>query len=176
MRLPPTVQISNKDQQPLIKYKKYPLTFSFRYGQQLADLASKVLGHIDSKVSIIGRGWDTQIFKGSECEHSEPFLFIANSNYSTYEILIDCYKCKLPAKLLGGNKAPNTQEILRSLISFKQNNTALHRDHKKYDSFSDLLKRNKNGETIKLANLVEDNIEHAEELINALEWSRQTLA
>ncbi|WP_413694442.1 UvrD-helicase domain-containing protein [Psychromonas sp. KJ10-2] len=157
----------------MISFDKYPLTHSFRYGQDLADLASKVLNHIDNKIAITGRGYDTQIIKGSECEHSEPFLFIAYTNFSTYEVLTDCYQSDVPAKILGDTKVQNAQSVLSSLISFSRHGLATHNDHKKYKSFSELLERNnKGGELSKLAEMVNSNIEYAEDLLKAFEWSK----
>lgn len=50
----------------ILPFEDFPLSCSFRYGQSIANLASKILNHINDDVKITGKGFNTKVFKGSE--------------------------------------------------------------------------------------------------------------
>ncbi|CAH0543275.1 hypothetical protein VMF7928_04501 [Vibrio marisflavi CECT 7928] len=96
----------------IIPHPAYPLSHSFRFGPNIASLATKILNHCDDKVLIHGRGFDTQVIKGSEYNGSDPFLYLAHTNINLLDVLISCYQTKIPA-VFTSNKAGNTLSKLK---------------------------------------------------------------
>lgn len=159
----------------IIPYEAFPLSCSFRYGQQIADIATKILNKADSKIHITGRGFDTQVFKGSDYSGAEPFLFIAHANSTLLDVLVECYENKVPA-VLSGNKAAYTLDKLTSLLSFKLNNKPLLKSHQRYENFQTLIIKETDAETVRFIELIETDMRAAKKLREALMWSLDIIA
>lgn len=154
----------------VIPHQAFPLSNSFRYGQQIADLASKILRKAKPNVKITGSGYDTQIIKGSDYNGDEPMLVIGHTNSMLFKILIECYHARIPAILLSG-KAGIFLEKLNSLIEFIENGKPTYHSHKKYDNYKKVSFHEKDSETIIFIKLIEEDITQAKELRKALAWS-----
>jgi hypothetical protein len=154
----------------VIPHKPFPLSCSFRYGQQIADLATKILQKADPNVSIKGLGFDTQIVKGSEYEGDESMLFIAHSNKTLMDTLIEAYDAQVPAILVSG-KAGLYLDKLHSMINFKEHGVPTYKPHEKYKDYKRLVFFEKDSESIIFAKMIDENMDKAKDLREALAWS-----
>ena len=154
----------------VIPHKPFPLSFSFRYGQQIADLATKILQKADPKTNITGLGYDTKIIKGSEYEGDEPMLLIAHSNSTLLDVLIEGYHAQVPTVLLSG-KAELYLDKLHSMINFKEHGVPTYKPHEKHKDYKRLVFFEKDSESIVFAKLIEESMDKAKELRDALSWS-----
>jgi hypothetical protein len=154
----------------VIPYQAFPLSNSFRYGQQIADLASKILKKAEPNVKITGSGYDTQIIKGSDYQGADPMLVIGHTNSMLLSILVECYHANIPAVLLSG-KAGLYLEKLNSLIEFVENGKPTYHSHKKYDNYKQVTFYEKDSETTIFVKLIDEDMTKAKELRKALAWS-----
>lgn len=156
----------------VIPHKKYRLSCSFRFGPQVASLATKVLNKSDDTIEVQGLGYDTEVFNGSSYFGDSPFLYLSQSNASLLEALLSCYQVNVKAKL-GQGKDSQSYKKLESLLSFKKNNEPLLQGHKRYNSIEQLAVYEKDAETAFLLDIMDADLKKAELLLKALEWSCQ---
>ena len=154
----------------IIPHPAYPLSHSFRFGPNIANLATKVLNHSDANVLIHGKGFDTQIIKGSEYNGSEPFLYLSHTNVNLLNVLISCYQAKIPA-VFTSNKAGMTLSKLKSMVSLHTCGKANLVSHKKYPTLEALLLGEKDLETQTFGEWIEHQDEKVELLVQALKWT-----
>lgn len=155
----------------IIPFERFPLSQSFRYGQEIADLANKILHHYDDTINIKGSGAESSVVNAKNYEGNEPFLFLAHSNQSLLEALVECHQAGIPAKFYNG-KSEFTYRNLSSLFSLHTTGKGKLPSHTSFSSLHELLNSNKQAETKYLATLIQEDEEHAEKLLSALEWSQ----
>lgn len=153
----------------MLPYENFPLTQSFRYGQKLANLAQKVLHHINKSVSITGSGFDTQIIRASDYNSAEKILIVSNTNIECYENLLHGYLSDIPMTLIGENKIKTVQTSIAAMIEIKDLGLTTHPYFRKYHSLEGLLERERSGEAIRLAQIVQEG--NGKALIDAFDWS-----
>ena len=154
----------------IIPCKSQPLSCSFRYGEKIAALATKILSHDNPEIKITGLGLDTDIIKGSDYNESHTLLYIANSNEALQNILLECYLAGVPAKFVT-NKAEFSAQNLKSLLSLASGGGPLIAQHKEYLNFEKALLNPKTNETRIFVELIKQDVERANLMLNALEWS-----
>ncbi|EJS2611046.1 MULTISPECIES: helicase HerA domain-containing protein [Vibrio] len=154
----------------VVPCESFPLSVSFRYGQDLADLASKILKHYDTSVKITGRGFDTEIIKGSDYDDSDNMLYIAHTNIHLLDILIDCYKSKIPTVFVTDNKASFTLMKAESILNISQNGEGIG-FYKKYDNIDKLIAEQRDLETKVIIEWFKEDREKFMDLIMALRWT-----
>ncbi|GAD91275.1 hypothetical protein VHA01S_080_00150 [Vibrio halioticoli NBRC 102217] len=154
----------------LIPYEGFQLSHSFRFGQKVADLATKVLKHTDPKISIKGVGFDTQVVLGSKYNGAEQFLYISHTNASLLEVLLSCHQAQIPAAFLS-NKAEFSLRKLNSMMRLAAGQESVLVAHQKYKSLEHLLLNEKDNETQLFGELIESDYEKARSLHDALQWS-----
>lgn len=157
----------------IIPCEALPLSNSFRYGQQVADLATKVLRHSDEKIKITGRGFDTEIIKGSSYDDADSFLYIAHTNIHLLDILIDCYKASVPTVFIT-DKASYTLMKAESISHISQGGEGVG-VFKKYDSIDRLIAEQRDLETKVLVEWFKEDRDKFNDLIGALRWSLDIL-
>ncbi|MFA0393459.1 DUF87 domain-containing protein [Vibrio sp. 10N.222.54.A1] len=154
----------------VIPHQSFPLSCSFRYGQEIADLATKILQKADPKIKITGLGYDTKIVKGSEYNDDCSMLFISHSNVTLLETLIEAYHAQVPTVLMSG-KAGLYLDKLNSMIEFKEHGTPTYKPHQKYNDYKRLVFSERDSESTTFAKMIDENIDNAKELRQALSWS-----
>ncbi|GAM71716.1 DNA helicase [Vibrio sp. JCM 19236] len=154
----------------LIPYEGIELSRSFRFGQKVADLATKVLNHVDPKISIKGVGYDTDVVLGSQYDGVEPFLYLSHTNASLLEVLISCHQANVPATFLS-NKAEYSLRKLNSMMRIAAGQESVLPTHKKYKSLEHLLLNEKDTETQLYGEWIEHDYPRARKLHDALVWS-----
>jgi superfamily I DNA/RNA helicase len=154
----------------IIPCKSQALSNAFRYGQKIADLATKILRHDNEEIQITGLGFNTEIVKGSEYNDPQPILFIANSNESLQNILLESYQFGVPAKFVT-NKASYSAKNLASLLSIAKDGKPLLAAHKEYSNIEKVLLNPRSSENRIFAELIKKDLTQAESMLRALEWS-----
>ncbi|MEZ9863872.1 DUF87 domain-containing protein [Vibrio breoganii] len=154
----------------LIPYEGFQLSHSFRFGPKVADLATKVLNHVDPKVEIKGAGFDTEVFLGSEYDGVEPFLYLSHTNASLLEVLVSCHQANVPATFIS-NKAEYSLRKLNSMMRLAAGQESVLPTHKKYKSLEQLLLNEKDTETQLFGDWIENDYNKARRLHEALVWS-----
>ena len=146
------------------------LSNAFRYGQTIADLATKILRHDNPDIQITGLGFDTDIVKGSEYNESHTLLYIANSNAELQNILLECYKSGVPAKFVT-NKAKYSADNLEILLSLADKQGPTISAHKEYETLEHALIHPKSNETRIFGELILNDPDRAKSMLAALRWS-----
>jgi hypothetical protein len=146
------------------------LSNAFRYGQTIADLATKILRHDNPDIQITGLGFDTDLIKGSEYNESHTLLYIANSNAALHNILLECYQSGIPAKFVT-NKAKYSADNLESLLSLADKQEPTISTHKEYETLEHALIHPKNNETRIFGELILNDVNRAKSMLAALRWS-----
>ncbi|NGZ66581.1 DUF87 domain-containing protein [Vibrio aestuarianus subsp. cardii] len=154
----------------VIPYEAFPLSCSFRYGQRIADLATRILRHLDDKIRITGLGFDTRIVKGSDYEGTEPFLYLAHTNSNLLEVVTSCYQAGIEAAFTS-NKASFTAKKIRSIISIHEGGEPLISQHKRYKDIESLARSERDLETKNILEWLNEDISKVKTLARALEWS-----
>ncbi|WP_221073251.1 3'-5' exonuclease [Vibrio alfacsensis] len=154
----------------VVPCEPFPLSVSFRYGQELADLASKILNHVDTKLKITGKGFDTEIIKGSDYDDADNLLYIAHTNIHLLDVLIDCYKSKVPTVFVTDNKPSFTLMKAESILSISQNGEGIG-FYKKYDNIDKLIAEQRDLETKVIVEWFKEDREKFMDLIMALRWT-----
>lgn len=154
----------------VIPHEAFPLSCSFRYGQRVADLATKILRHLDDKIRITGLGFDTRIVKGSDYDATEPFLYLSHTNVNLFEVVLSCYQSQVPAAFTS-NKAKMTADKIRSILSIHDGGEALISQHKRYKDMRALTFGERDLETKTILEWLNSDIDKVKTLANALEWS-----
>ena len=155
----------------IIPFEAYPLSCSFRYGKEIAKLATDVLSKMDSSVKVTGLGEPTDIICGTHADDDQQVMCICYRNDSLLELLIKNHEEDRPAILTNG-KTEWLRDILQSLLHFKSNNkkASTFSRHERYKSYDELILGEKDGNTQSLVHYIEET-ELAESLLNALNWS-----
>ncbi|ELA9367432.1 DUF87 domain-containing protein [Vibrio parahaemolyticus] len=154
----------------VIPYEAFPLSCSFRYGQRIADLATRILRHLDDKIRITGLGFDTRIVKGSDYEGTDSFLYLAHTNSNLLEVLLSCYQTGIEAAFTS-NKASFTAAKVRSIISLHEGGEPLISQHKRYKNIDDLARGDRDLETKMILEWLNEDSGKVKALASALEWS-----
>lgn len=158
------------DAMNIIPHESYPLSHSFRFGQRVADLATKVLRHLDPDVCITGSGYDTEVITGSRYNDTHAFLFIAHTNASLLEALLTCYQANIPASFVS-NKANFSLRKLNSMMRISAGQESPLEQHHTYTSLEHLLLNEKDSETQLFGEWIKKDYAKATRLHEALAWS-----
>ncbi|MEZ9825314.1 hypothetical protein OAS_19470 [Vibrio cyclitrophicus ZF65] len=97
-------------------------------------------------------------------------LFISHSNVTLLNTLVEAYHAQVPAVLMSG-KAGLYLDKLNSMIEFKEHGTPMYKLHQKYKGYKRLVFSERYSESITFAKIIDDNIDNAKELRQALSWS-----
>lgn len=157
----------------IIPCETFPLSNSFRYGQQIADLATNILRHYDTKIKITGRGFDTEIFKGSNYDDADSLLYIAHTNIHLLDLLIDCHKASVPTVFVT-NKAGFTLMKAESISNISQGGEGVG-IFKKYDCIDKFIAEQRDLETKVVIEWFKEDRDKFNNLIAALRWSLDIL-
>lgn len=153
----------------VIPCEAFPLSNSFRYGQEVADLATKILRHSDEKIKITGRGYNTDIIKGSNYNGADSMLYISHTNINLLEILIDCYLAKVPTVFVT-DKASFTLMKVESILHLTQGGEGVG-FFNRYDSIDRFIAEQRDLETKAIVDWFRDNREKFDTLLAALRWT-----
>jgi len=155
----------------IIPYKTYPLSQSFRYGKEIADLASTILQHHNESVNISGINNDSKIVNAKDYEGTGKLLYITHTNKGLYEALITSFQTGAPTKCIG-NKVEFTLNNLKSLFSLHNNGKGELSAHSRYTSLEEIIDNDSiNSETKYLSELILKDPKKASILMRAIEWS-----
>ncbi|MFA0155685.1 UvrD-helicase domain-containing protein [Vibrio sp. 10N.261.46.A3] len=155
----------------IIPLPSYPLSRSFRYGNEIASLATKILGKMDLRVKVTGLGESTEILEGTPNHDLDPVMCITYRNDSLLSLLIDYFQQNQPAILCNG-KTQWLRDTLQSLLHFKAGEPHLSQfpKHKKYKTYDELIALERDGNTSSLVHYIEETDE-SRVLLDALNWS-----
>ncbi|WP_318433668.1 helicase HerA domain-containing protein [Photobacterium leiognathi] len=156
----------------LIPYETFPLSNSFRFGQRVAELANKVLHHHNPNVNITGKGFDTEVIRGSEYNGTEPLLFISNTNAALFDVLITGYENNVPMCFIG-NKVKSYSVVVDSLLSLKLANKPKLPAHKRFKDFNGFKATARDAESKYFATLLDEDTDKAQTLLSAFNWCVQ---
>lgn len=154
----------------VLPVETFPLTNAFRYGQEVADLATKILKHNDETISISGLG-DTTIIKGSDYNDADDMLYVAHTNIHLLDVLIDSYQIKVPTAFISDKKAAYTLMKAESLISISQNGEGVG-FYKNYTSIDKFIASLRDLESKTIVEWFKDDREKFNLLVAALRWSQ----
>ncbi|NOI32004.1 helicase HerA domain-containing protein [Vibrio coralliilyticus] len=153
----------------LLPVESFPLSNSFRYGQEVADLATLILKHKNSDVKITGKGPDTKIIKGSEYDGSEDMLYVSHTNIHLLDVLIDCHKARVPVSFIAENKVKVALMKTHTLLNITENGEGVGY-FKKYDSIDKFIQSQKDLESKTIIEWFTDERDKFNDLVAALEW------
>lgn len=154
----------------IIPFEAFPLSKSFRYGKSIGELATKILNHSDDEVKISGVGYDTQIFKGSDYNGTDSFLYVAHTNIELLEMLIRCFNHKVPT-VFTSNKAGYVLSKIDNMINIFNGVKPTHPKYKRYNNFPELLLGERDLESQTIGKWIEEDLDKVKTLQDALQWS-----
>ena len=155
----------------IIPHEALPLYCSFRYGPELAELATKVLKHMDDSVCITSVGYKTEVIRGSKYNGTDKLLYLSHTNINLLEVLCTCFQAGVPA-VFTTNKALFTLEKVKSMISLSETGTATLPAHKRYKSIEALSLGEKDLETQAIFDWLNETPEKVNALAEAIAWTQ----
>lgn len=155
----------------VLPVESFPMTNAFRYGQPIADLATSILKHANDSVIITGRG-NSSIFKGSEYNGNDDILYVSHTNIHLLDVLIDCFKIRVPTAFIADKKAEYTLIKAETLISLSQGGEGIG-FYKRYNSIDRFIASERDLETKTLVDWFKDDREKFTCLVDALRWSKE---
>ena len=155
----------------IIPYETFPLSQSFRYGQEIADLANTILNHHNEDINIKGNGNVSSVVNAKEYQGTDKLLVITHTNKGLLEALITSFETNVPTKCIG-DKIKFTLNNLNSLFSLHNHGKGELSAHSKFSSLPELISNKSiNAETRYLAELILNDEKRAALLGRAIEWS-----
>jgi len=109
---------------------RFAITESYRFGQQVADVANELVqGYFGEKLSIKGKGSDTLVYCHGQVATSGPVAWITRTNAGLFEKAVQALRAQQSMAFIGGVNGYKLQ-----LIADAQN-IAMGRKHEVQDPF-----------------------------------------
>lgn len=157
----------------VVPLESFPLSYSFRYGEPIAELATKILRHSDDKIKVHGKG-ESEVIKGSFYNDADNLLYVSHTNIHLLDVLIDCYKAGVPAVFISDNKASGTLMKVDSLLSLSRNEGGVGY-YKRYDSIDKFIAEQRDLESKRIIEWFKDDRDKFNALRLALIWTLDVL-
>ncbi|EHA1082454.1 AAA family ATPase [Photobacterium damselae] len=159
----------------LVPYVSCPIQTSFRYSQELADLANKIIRliPIKSDFHLIGKGHKTEIIKASKYNQSERAMIIARTNATLFELMLCVLEANVPT-FLAINDLDAQVRLIKQLLLFESGkNVKLPPYLAIYKCWDDLVSsEHLDSDVSRIAKLIDENPSRAQNLITAIEANR----
>lgn len=161
-----------------IPFLSCPISTSFRYSQELADLANKLISSTptNDKINLIGKGNKTTIYRASEYKQFDRTMIISRTNATLFEYLVLFTESNIKTHL-GINMLNHYIVLIEQLLDFSVNEdpNVLPKNLKHIKRWADLIKnRDADIEIVRIAMMIEENPIRAKKLIPAINKCLET--
>ncbi|MGE4501851.1 MAG: 3'-5' exonuclease [Thiomicrospira sp.] len=101
-----------------VALNEYPLTHSFRFGTHIAQLANRLLAHLNESRRVVGRGQDEPVNQGFS--QRLPYAVMCRTNAKVFEVADYCLARGLSYTINGGLE--QVSRLIRSAYGLYTNN------------------------------------------------------
>ncbi len=162
----------------IVPFVNCTISQSFRYSQDLADLANKLLDQSSNnhKINLIGRGESTEIIRASNYDSlDKTMMLISRTNSTLFECLITLSAHNVPTNISIPDLNKQIENIKLLLAFHHGQHVTLPYGLRHIKSWDDLMKnKDADSDIIRLAKIIDNDPQQAEDLIPAIQLCQKT--